>query len=149
MASYSFRPRSFAPFERSKACSAKIQKLGLSPSDSLNFHASLHQERFAKWSKRDSFGSHQSLLATRVEHCSEEHHRMIWIKRDALFGFPPSSQKILRFQIRKNLEAFLRVLRARLPQRTAPEPQWQPPRAPDRDTLQRSLSHPRKVPQRP
>jgi hypothetical protein len=74
MASYSFRPRSFAHFERSKACSAKIQKLGLSPSDSLNFHASLHQERFAKWSKRDSFGSHKSLAAAWItEHYYEKH----------------------------------------------------------------------------
>jgi len=52
-----------ALFERSRACFAKIQKLGLAPSDSLHFYASLHQERFATWSKRDVSGSHQSLAA--------------------------------------------------------------------------------------
>jgi hypothetical protein len=41
---------------------------------SFTFHASLHQERFAKWSKRDSFGSHKSLAAVWItEHYYENH----------------------------------------------------------------------------
>jgi hypothetical protein len=72
---YGFRPRSFAHFERSKACFAKIQKLVPTPSNSLNFYASLHQERSAKWSKRHSFGSHKSLAFTWImEHYSDNHY---------------------------------------------------------------------------
>ncbi len=76
MALYGFRPRAFAHFERSKARSAKIEKLGLAPSHSFNFCASLHQERFTKWSKRHSFGSHKSFPATWItEHYSENHYK--------------------------------------------------------------------------
>jgi hypothetical protein len=79
MALYGFRPRAFAHFERSKARSAKIEKLGLAPSHSSNFCASLHQERFTKWSKRHSFGSHKSFPATWItEHYSENHYRPIF-----------------------------------------------------------------------
>ncbi len=54
-----------------------LPKLGLAPSDSFNFHASLHQERSAKWSKRDSFGSHKSPAAPLItEHCSDNHYRL-------------------------------------------------------------------------
>lgn len=40
--------RWLAHFERSIACSTKIEELGLAPSDSFNFYASLRKERFAK-----------------------------------------------------------------------------------------------------
>ena len=37
---------------------------GLKPSNSLTFRASLHQDRFTKWSRIDSSGSHKSLSTT-------------------------------------------------------------------------------------
>jgi hypothetical protein len=40
--------RRLAHFERSIVCFAKIEELGLTPSDSFNFYASLRKERFAK-----------------------------------------------------------------------------------------------------
>ncbi len=61
-----------------KPSGATLRQLGLSLSDSLNFYASLHQERFSKWSKRDSFGSHKSLADTSVAaHYSEKHYRRL------------------------------------------------------------------------
>jgi hypothetical protein len=83
LGSYGLSPRSFAHFERSKACSAKIVKLGLMPANSYNFHASLHQERLAKWSKRDSFGSLKSLPGSWItEHCSENDNRAYMVEID-------------------------------------------------------------------
>jgi hypothetical protein len=38
-----------------------------SGSNSFNFCASLYQERFTKWSKRDSVGSHKSLAGTWIK----------------------------------------------------------------------------------
>jgi hypothetical protein len=52
-----------------KPSGATLRQLGLTPSDSLNFYASLHQERSAKWSRKDSVGSHRSLAAA----CITEH----------------------------------------------------------------------------
>jgi hypothetical protein len=55
------------------------------PSHSFNFHASLHQERYAKWSKGDSLGSHKSLAGIWItEHCPENHYGIL--EQEAISG---------------------------------------------------------------